>query len=406
MFVASFKRFEASGVAAKGRHIGALGRQLYTVSLQQQSAVPLPPWPTSSKIGRYAIPMHVRPYTAQRGLGHISGTSRGCMANPYAAFFLSFRNAQHGKTFDECSQPLMLSKAFFFEHFEHYLINKADDLKCICCDAAFRFRRKATSMSRMLHEGLRAVKDLLDLASFRRLWMLQENAVAKFSVLHFGQHRVTWDILAVATTAYDEYAHCESPFTTKECEVFHRAEGNRSVVAQDCAMTEAARRTKCLLNVMIFTWNFESRFVKDCLNCIRALACIEHEAAFQLDIDLHISAFWLRVACFLLAKQRPRSQINPYFCRSFLLTLPGLQYGRKDPLLPPWVPDMAILDRESYQRFYYSLVNCQSNRARGPRRRFPADPTGVPDVLFVRSIYLCKIAETLPGIQYPPSSND
>nr|POF07823.1 heterokaryon incompatibility protein 6, or allele [Quercus suber] len=241
--------------------------------------------------------------------------------------------------------------------------------------------RKLPPVSERLHEGLRAVKDVLDVAWFRRLWTLQENAVAKFSVLLFGQHGVTWDLLAVAINVCDGFAHCGSPFATKERE--RVSAGGHDLYLES-----------------------RIKIYKGSLDSIRALAFVEHEAAFQLHINLPLSEIWPRVACFLLARQRSRGRMGTYLRRLFLLTLAGLQHGRKDPLLPSWVPDMAILDRQSFQIFYHSLVNCQSNHAGGPSGVFVVDITSVLGILLVQSIYLCKIVETSPGTQYAPHLNN
>nr|POF07819.1 heterokaryon incompatibility protein 6, or allele [Quercus suber] len=294
-------------------------------------------------------------------------------------------------------------------HFRHALIDAADNFCCPCCESTFNWNAK--SLSGRFQEGLRAMQNLLDLPWFQRLWTLQENAVARVSLFCFGTHRTTWSLLWVAIKVCERYANCESPFTIKERDVFARAVRIALIVQQYNQSEKAissARGTQCLLNMLLKAWMFKSSFVQDRLNSIKALAFIEHEADLQLDVNLHVSALWTRVACFLLTRESAWNSSNiygPRVCQSFVLTLAGLQQGRKSPLLPSWVPDMEKLNRESEQKYRYSLINYSLNCAGGAGRSFEVDVTDTPGTLFVHGAYLAQVVDILPGTQYRPREN-
>nr|POF25959.1 heterokaryon incompatibility protein 6, or allele [Quercus suber] len=295
------------------------------------------------------------------------------------------------------------------EDFHQNMVYYGDDFHCPCCEEPFSW--KLDSDLGRFEEGLRAMKDLFDLTWFQRLWTLQENAVAQLSIFRFGQHWTNWQLLASAIKISERYAYCESPFNLNERAIFARAVRIENVVAQYTESVKAynARQdTQCLLGIMISTWTLKSSFAKDRLNSIKALAFVEYEADLQFDMNLPVWAFWTRVACFLLTRKtawRNRSIYGPYICRSFVLTLAGLQHDQRDPLLPSWVPDMARLDRQSEKKYTYALGNQRFNSAGGRHKSFNVDIETEPGTLFVLGVHLSEIVETLPGTQYRPSKD-
>nr|XP_023922596.1 uncharacterized protein LOC112034043 [Quercus suber]POE97783.1 heterokaryon incompatibility protein 6, or allele [Quercus suber] len=310
----------------------------------------------------------------------------------------------------ECSRAQNFSKVAFLKHFQQYSIGEGNHLKCVCLEKVFQFQWKTESSSERLHEALRAVNSLLNLAWFGRLWTLQENAVAECSVFQYGQHRITWPIVADAIQVCEGYAHCESPFTMQERNVFLRAAHIEHVVAQYIQAVNAAGSAKSiqsLLHIMMNTWSLESSCAKDRLNSIKALAFAEHEAGLRLDQKLPISVFWFRVACFLLTARcawHCREMHSDNICPSFVLTLAGFQHSSKDPLLPSWVPDMAKLNKRSEDKYFSTMFSHDMHRAGGVARFFRVDVKTDPGTLFVHGIQVSHIVDTLPGTQYRSST--
>nr|POF07820.1 heterokaryon incompatibility protein 6, or allele [Quercus suber] len=317
--------------------------------------------------------------------------------------------SEHGINHKVKPASYQLGPTALLEDFHRNMIYNGDDSRCLCCGRPFSW--KLDSDFGRFEEGLRAMKDLFDLAWFQRLWTLQENAVAQNSIFRFGEHWTTWSLLAGAIKISERYAYCQSPFSINERAIFARAVRIESVVSQYVESTKAynaGRDTQCLLGIMISTWPLKSSFAKDRVNSIKALAFVEHEATLQFDVNLPVSAFWTRVACFLLTKKTAWQNSNtygPYICRSFVLTLAGLQYDRRDPLLPSWVPDMARLDRQSEKKYTYALNNQIFNSAGGRCKSFKVDIETEPGTLFVHGVHLSEIVETLPGTEYRPSKD-
>nr|POF25961.1 heterokaryon incompatibility protein 6, or allele [Quercus suber] len=317
---------------------------------------------------------------------------------------------RHWVTLPGSSRADNFSRAAFLQSFQHYLLGQGDDLKCVCLAKVFQFQWKTESSSERLHEALRAVNSLLDSAWFGRLWTLQENAVAECSVFQYGQHRITWPLIAHAIQVCEGYAHCESLFTVRERNVFLRAAHIEHVVAQYFQSVNAAgsaKSTQSLLSTMINTWSLESSCAKDRLNSVKALAFVELEADLQLNQNLHISVFWFRVACFILtakcAWKRPKWH-GDHICPSFVLTLAGFQHSLNDPLLPSWVPDMGKLNKRSEDKYFSTIYSHDIHRAGGGARFFRVDVKTDPGTLYVHGIQVSHIVDTLPGTQYRSST--
>nr|POE76713.1 heterokaryon incompatibility protein 6, or allele [Quercus suber] len=317
----------------------------------------------------------------------------------------------YGYGFDHKIEPMLYQfrPRALLQAFHQSLIDANDDFRCLCCGVPFRW--KTESDSGRLQEGLQAMNDLLNLAWFQRLWTLQENAVAQLSIFRLGQHRMNWELLAGAIKICEQYAYCESPFSVKERDVFAKAVRIGNVVAQYHESVKAngsARGTQCLLSIMIGTWHLKSSFAKDRFNSIKALAFVEHDDDLQFSVNFDEWALWSRVACFLLTRKTAwnnKDIYGPCVCRSFVLTLAGLQPSGRDPLLPSWAPDMARLNRQSEKKYHYALANQPFNRAGGLGKTFSVDVETVPGTLFVHGVHISEIVETLPGSQYRPSKD-
>nr|POF25955.1 heterokaryon incompatibility protein 6, or allele [Quercus suber] len=258
---------------------------------------------------------------------------------------------------------------------EEILVGLRSKCACRCCGTEFTWRTDAPIAR--LNEGIGAIKAVLDLPWFTRLWVIQENAVAQVVKVYLGQHCIPWTDLDHAV----QVAHFEDKMAAyagvPRAVQFVRAVAIIELVSQyrlNKHLPRSLLEATYLLGVLMRTSHFQCEREEDRLYSVRAVAFIEAECSLDPAIGQTVDDLWQQVAAYLLGE--PPSwdyyQNRGRPCNSFVLTMAGLQRRNRENLrsLPSWVPDITAIDDEVRHRYEFALSNSRYHAAGGRANRF------------------------------------
>nr|POF07825.1 heterokaryon incompatibility protein 6, or allele [Quercus suber] len=255
------------------------------------------------------------------------------------------------------------------------LVGLRSNCACRCCGTEFTWRTDAPIAR--LNEGLGAIKAVLDLPWFTRLWVIQENAVAQVAKVHLGQHCIPWtDLdLAIQVANFEDKmaAYGGLPRTVQFVRAFAIIELVSRYRLYDPLPGSLSDPTY-LLAVLMRMSHFQCEREEDRLYSVRAVAFIEAECSLDPAFGQPVDHLWQQVAAYLLRKS-PSWDYNTRRgrpCNSFVLTMAGIQRRNREKLrsLPSWVPDITAIDDEVRRRYEFALRNSRYHAAGGRANRF------------------------------------
>ena len=255
-------------------------------------------------------------------------------------------------------------------------------------------------------QALTAFATILERPFFRRLWVVQEVAVAASAKYFCGQHEISYKQIFHAVLASRLHVKYGVTASSKgEQNVTQRA--FRVLNQIDFFKSRKNRFSEALLYSLIHTFDLSVSNPRDRIFAIRALASIQNEEALQPDYSITLSELWRRATVFILctgsswiADSSSKPTISS---RSVILAIAGLQcafqHGRK----PSWVPDLANLGLEVGRKFYFYQSSFGRNLAGGKRVFQSLYDASQPSTISFRGVVVDRVNGILEGSRCVPA---